>query len=74
MRCRYGDLLLTAQLLASSEPEYVRCDEAAEYLAIIANDGNGFVIEVTTPLCPVHEAHVTQNPHYRRSIKLRTTT
>jgi hypothetical protein len=74
MRCRYGDLLLTAELLASDEPEYVRCEEPAAHLAIIANDDNGFVIEVTAPLCLSHEAHVTQNPGYKRSIKLRTTT
>lgn len=71
-RCRYGSLLLTAHLLAFTDPDYVQCDELAEYKAIIATDDDGFVVEVTTPVCPVHEAHVSQNPRFKRSIKLRS--
>lgn len=70
--CRYGSLLLTAHLLAFTDPDYVQCDESAEYKAIIATDDDGFVVEVTTPVCPVHEAHVSQNPRFKRSIKLRS--
>jgi hypothetical protein len=71
-RCRYGDLLLTAAVLAGVEPDHVRCEENAAYLAIISTDNNGFVIDVTTPACPVHEAHLCQNPAYKRSIGIRS--
>ena len=69
--CRYGDLVLAASLLATAEPDEVECDEFAEYTAIIATDNDGFVIEIRTPVCPVHEAHVSQNLRHVRSIKLR---
>jgi hypothetical protein len=72
MLCRYGDLLQASALLAMAYVDPVDCGEFAEYTALIATDNDGFVIEVTTPVCPVHEAHVSQNPRYVRSIKLRT--
>lgn len=71
MRCRYGDLVFVAALLGGTDPEIVSCAEPAGYKAIVATDNGGFVIEVTTPVCPVHEAHLSYNPGFKRSIKLR---
>lgn len=71
-RCRYGDLLVTAALLACLDPEYVRCAEPAVYNAIAATDDDGYRVEITVPVCPVHEAHVSHNVGYVRSIKLRS--
>jgi hypothetical protein len=70
-RCRYGDLEFTAALLGGHEPALVRCDETAAYTVIVGTDADGFVVEVTTPVCPVHEAFLVHNPGYQRSIKLR---
>lgn len=69
--CRYGDLLSAATLLGATETDPVVCNKPAVYAALIATDTDGFVIEITTPVCPVHDAHVSQSPGYRRSIKLR---
>lgn len=69
--CRYGALLAAASSLACAEVEPVSCDEEAAYTAIVSTDTDGFVVEITTPVCPVHEAHVVHNPGYKRSIKLR---
>jgi hypothetical protein len=69
--CRYGALMSAASLLSEVMVDEVRCDEPAQYKAIVGTDTDGFVVEITTPVCPVHEAHVSQNVGYRRSIKLR---
>lgn len=73
-RCRYGDLMFTALLLAALEPEEARCDASADYVVTVATDKDGFVVEIRAPMCSVHEAHVSFNPGYRRSVKLRPAT
>lgn len=73
--CHYASLLFFAGLLAGEQPtEPIDCDEPAAYRSIISTDRDGFVVEITTPVCPVHEAHVVHNPGYKRSIKLRQST
>lgn len=72
--CRYGSLLGTASALSGIDVEPVDCDEVATYKAIVSTDDEGFVVEITAPVCPVHEAHVVHNVGYKRSIKLREST
>ena len=70
--CHYAALVFVAGLLGDHPTEPVDdCDQPAAYKAIVSTDRDGFVIEVTTPVCPVHEAHVVHNSGYKRSIKLR---
>ena len=71
-KCHYADLVFVASMLAAHEPEPTEeCTEPARYTVTIATDRDGFVIEIRTPMCPVHEAHASFNSGYVRSTKLR---
>jgi hypothetical protein len=71
-RCRYADLVNAAALLAMVVVDIPEpCDQIPEYTSLISTDDEGFVNQIWTPVCPVHEAHVSTNAHFIRSIKLR---
>jgi hypothetical protein len=52
-RCRYGDLMLAGLLLASEEPQYVRCQWTATHLVIVGtDDDDGFVVDISRSRLP----------------------